>query len=176
MSRDLGLVELDGRVELAATIGGREYCFSEVPVARLADLDEFLRRAVPHPVQAILPHLKGLPDKDRAVLLENARQEARDWPPRAGTSAGMAALMRSEPGQIEALAAGLSVHHPELSREQVEAIYRRLQRQAVRDAAAARRRGEDYDGEGLVKRIFSVICGFGDPSLSDPDEGPLPEA
>lgn len=174
MSRDLGLVELDDRVELTATIGGRAYRFGEVPVEKLADLDEFLRRTVPHPVQAIQPHLKGLADKDRAALLENARQEARDWPPRAGTSAGMAALMRTEPGQLEALAAGLSVHHPELSREQVAAVYRRLQRRAVRDASAARRRGEDYDGEGLVRRIFSVICGFGDPAASD--EEPLPEA
>lgn len=173
MSRDMGLVELDDRVELVATIGGRDYRFGEVPVGKLADLDEFLRRTVPHPVQAIQPHLKGLADRDRVTLLENARQEARDWPPRAGTSQGMAALMRSEPGQVEALAAGLSVHHPELSRDDVAKVYRTLQRRAVRDAAAARRRGEDYDGEGLVRRIFSVICGFGDPASSD--EEPLPE-
>lgn len=176
MSTNLTLTELDDRPELTVPIGGRDYRFSEVPVEKLADLDEFLRRTVPHPVVAIQPYLAGLTPADRQALLENARQDSRDWPPQAGTSKGMGELMRTDAGQLKALAAGLSVHHPELSAGQVARIYRQLQQQAVRDAARARRSGKESDGEGLVTRIFSVICGFGDPALRDPDEQPLPEA
>lgn len=170
----LSLIELDDRPELTATIGGREYHFGELPLEQLARLDAFLRRTVPHPVQAIRPHLAGLPDADRQALLENARREARSWPPQAGTSAGMAAILSTEPGQLEALEAGLAVHHPGLSRADAARVYRQLQRDAMREAARRRRAGLADDGEGLVKRIFSVIFGYGDPALEDAEE-PLPE-
>lgn len=171
------LTELDDRPELTVAIGGRDYRFSELPIGQIAALDEYLKRTVPHPVQAIRPHLAGLPPEDRQALLENARQQARSsWPPRADTAAGKAVLLSEEPGQLEAFAVGLSIHHPELSRDDCRKVFGALQRQAVRAAAAARKRGVADDGEGPIKRIFSVMFGFGDPDLADPDEAqPLPE-
>lgn len=173
----MDLSELTDRPELTVTIGGRAYHFSEVPIDRLADCQDFLRRTVPHPVQAIRPHLDGLKPEDRQALLENARREARDWPPQAGTSAGMLALCSTEAGQLAALAAGLSVHHPEATPADVRRIYRELQREALREAKRRKRdagTGGD-DGEGLVKRIFSVIFGFGDPDLEIDGTPTLPE-
>lgn len=172
-TKALSLAQLDDRPELTATIGGRPYHFSEVPIERLADLDAFIRRTVPHPIDALRPHLAGLAESDRAALLLAARAEARSWPPQAGTAAGMAALLSTEAGQLEALAAGLSVHHPEVTRDEARRIYRQLQREALREAARKRRAGQADDGEGLVRRIFSVIFGFGDPDLSE--EEPIPE-
>lgn len=177
----MDLSELTDRPELTVSIGGRAYHFSEAPIDRLADCQDYLRRTVPHPVQAIRPHLEGLKAEDRQALLENARREARDWPPQAGTSAGMLALCGTEGGQLAALAAGLSVHHAGLSPADVKRIYRELQREALREARRRRKaRGDapagDDDGEGLVKRIFSVIFGFGDPDLeADDDRAVLPE-
>lgn len=174
MDRKLTLTELDDRPELSIEIGGSVYHFSEVPLEKLADVQEFLNRTVPHPLQAIRPHLAGLSESDRAVLLRDAREEGKHWPPQAGTAAGMAALMATEPGQVEALFAGLSVHHPALDRRAAERVYRQLRREAGRAAVRARRLGLKDDGEGAVSRIFSVIFGMGDPAVRDDDDNDRP--
>ncbi len=155
--------------ELTVTIGGASYSFSELPIAQLAKLQTWIRAHVPHPLDTLKGHLDGLDPADRAALLEAARVEARGWPPQIGTAAGAAALLGSEPGQVEALAAGLSVHHADLSREHVGRIYRQLRKDAGREAKKARREGREYDGEGDVRRIFAVLFG-----LDDPDEPELP--
>jgi hypothetical protein len=170
----MSLDQLDDRPELTVAIGGQTYHFSELPIARLADLQALIRRLVPHPVDAVKAHLAGLAAEDRQALLSEALREARSWPPQAGTAAGMATLMSAEEGQVAALAAGLSVHHPELGAGEVTRLYRQLQRQAVKDARRAKAEGRTDDGEGLVARIFSVIFGFGDPELKD--ELPVPES
>lgn len=188
----MDLTHLNDRPELAVAIGGREYRFSEVPIGRLADLQDFLRRTLPHPIDAIKPHLDGLAAADRQSLLEAARREGRSWPPQAGTAAGTAALLATEAGQVEALFAGLSVHHAGLSREDAARLYHQLGRDAARAqaraarlhrqaCAAARREGRPApdppaaDEDGAARRIFSVIFGMGDPALDD-GELPLPEA
>lgn len=168
------LDELDDRPELTIAIGGREYHFSEVPISGLADCQEFLRKTVAHPVQAIRPHLSGLSDADRQALLNQARLDAQGWPPQAGTAAGMSAMLATEEGQVRSLKAGLDVHHPGLGAEEVRRVYKVLQREAVVQARRDRRAGKDTDGEGIVNRVYSVIFGFGDPAVRD-DE-PLPEA
>ena len=88
-----------------------------------------------------------------------------------GTSAGALALLSTEPGQIEALWRGLQLHQAETTRDQARALYRQLTREA---AAEARRNGPAADGEGTVRRIFSVLFGHGDPARSDSE--PLPKA
>jgi hypothetical protein len=164
---------LDDRPELIATIEGKEYGFGELPIGKRADLQAYLRRTTPHPIDAVKPHLEGLRPEDRQALLENARREARSWPPDLGTPAGMMALTSTTEGQIEVLAAALSVHHPECGREDAVRLYRALEREAAREAMAARRRGEPYDGRGTARRIYSVIFGMGDPEVAEPL--PLPE-
>ena len=126
-------------------------------------------------MDAIRPYLAGLTPQQQDYLLDQARRDGRDWPPQAGTAAGVVALMGTTAGQVEALAAGLSVHHPELSRADVQRIYRELSRESARDARRARKAGRRYDGEGTVKRIFAVMFGMGDPAMDDGEE-PIPEA
>jgi len=167
------LTELTDQPLLAIVIGGRQYYFSELPIGQLSVLQTFLGRTVPHPIEAVKPYLAGLPDADRAALLEGARREARSWPPEVGTAAGAAALLGTEPGQVEALFCGLSIHHPEITRDGARAVYRALQRDSQREARAAKRAGRQYDGEGAARRIFAVLFGLDDPDTTDGPE-PLP--
>jgi len=162
--------------ELTVTIGSASYSFSELPIAALAKLQAWIRSHVPHPLDALKGHLDGLDPADRAVLLEAARVEARSWPPEIGTAAGAAALLGSEPGQVEALAAGLSVHHPELTRPDVERLYRALGKETMRLVRAARSRGRAYDGEGTMRRVFATLFGLDDGGGGDDDEVGLPNS
>jgi hypothetical protein len=171
----MDLTTLNDRPELTVRVGGAEYHFSELPIGRLADLQDFLRRTVPHPIDALKGHLDGLDPADRQALLSEARREARSWPPAAGTAAGTAALLATEAGQVEALFAGLSVHHPGATRADAGRLYRRLTRDAAAAAARARREGRPADEDGDARRIFSVIFGLGDPAADDAAV-PLPEA
>ena len=183
MNRRPELDQLLDEPELVVAIAGGTYRFAELPLAQLARLQAYLRRTVPHPVEAIKPHLAGLPDRQADELLRLAYEEGRDWPPQAGTGAGVAALMRTPEGQVEALTAALSVFHPGLPSCEVERLYRALQRDATARARAARKAGRAYGGEGLVKRIFGVAFGLGDPEHehehadgAGAGSGPVPEA
>jgi hypothetical protein len=166
------LTQLSDQPELTVEIGSQPYHFSELPIGTperrgdppygLAALQRWITEHVPHPLDALRGHLDGLPPAVAASLAENARQESRHWPPQVGTAAGTAALLGTEPGQVEALYWGLQLHHPETTRDKARWVYRQLGRQALADAAVARRAGREYDGEGLVKRIFGVLFGLGE--------------
>ena len=159
--------------ELIVAVGGREYRFSELTMGKRAELQAYLRRSIPHPLEAVKPHLEGLRPEDRQALLENARKEAAAWPPDIGSVAGMKALTATDAGQVATLAAALSIHHPGATDADAERLYRALAREAMIEAQAARRRGEEYDGEGTARRIYSVIFGMGDPDARE--TLPLPE-
>jgi hypothetical protein len=163
---------LDDRPELTVRIAGREWSFSELTLEKRADLQAYLRRAVPHPVDAVKGHIDGLTPEERRPFLEAAREAAREWPPDIGRPDGMQALMSTEEGRAELLAAALSLHHPELPREAVGLLYRELNRMTRREEAEARRRGEPFDG-GTARRVFMVAMGAGDPAVEEPL--PLPE-
>lgn len=164
---------LDDRPELTVEVDGRRYGFSELTLEKRADLQAYLRRTVPHPVDAIKGHLAGLDPADRQALLESARRDAKSWPPDIGSQAGMMALTSTTDGQVEVLATALSIHHPECTRADAARLYRSLEREADRAAADARRRGESYDGQGSARRIYSIIFGLGDPEVQE--SLPLPE-
>lgn len=166
----MDLTKLTDRPELTVAIDGRDYHFSEVPIARLSDLQDYIRKAVPHPLEALKGHLDGFGDRDRDRLLDEARAAAAKWPPQAGTAEGAAALLSNEAGQRTALGVGLSVHHPETSAEDVDRLFRWLRKDTLRRAKAARKAGRKDDGEAVVGRIFAVIFGL------DPDAEPLPES
>lgn len=165
------LDQLTDEPQLSIGIGGRLYRFSELPIEGLGRLQAWLKANCVHPVTALKDHLDGLPDRDRERLLEAARREGRDWPPQVGTAAGAAALLGTEPGQIEALYEGLRVHQPETSRELAVRIFRQLRRDAGKLAAAARKEGREYDGEGPARLIFATLFGLEDPD----DELDLPK-
>lgn len=158
---------LNDHPEIIVTIGGREYSFSRLTIGLKAKLQAYLRRTVPHPIDAIKPYLDGLEAEDRAALLEGARQDAKRWPPDIGTPAGMIALTQADDGTIELLALALSMHHPEMTRSDAERLKNDLERESEREAMAARRRGQKYDGKGLAWRIISIIMGKGDPTVED---------
>lgn len=166
----MDLTKLTDRPELTVPIGGRDYDFSEIPIGKLSDLQDFIRKAVPHPLEALKGHLDGFSDRDRDRLLDEARAAGAKWPPQVGTAEGAAALLGTEAGQVEALRVGLSVHHPEMTADDAGRLFRQLRKETLRLARAARKAKRDYDGEGTVRRIFAVLFGL------DPDEEPIPES
>ena len=168
----MDLTKLTGGAELRVPIGGRVYAFSELPIDALATLQDFIRKTTPNPIDLVKPHLDGLSTADRQHVLEQARLDAKNWPPQVGTSAGALALLSSEPGQIEAIHVGLTVHQPDTTREQALTVFRALCKQAAKDAKEAKAKGLTYSGEGTVQRIFACLFG-----LDDLDDGDgLPKA
>lgn len=146
---------LDGPV-LTVRIGGGDYRFSELPIASMVALEEWIKVNSPHPIDAIRSHLDGLSSEERQSLLESARKDANDWPPRIGTQAGSRVLMGGgDLGQIEVLYHGLLVHHKDATREHARGLHRWLERAMRREVAA------DPDGESpTVRRIYAAIFGM----------------
>jgi hypothetical protein len=148
------LAELLDGPTFTARIGGRDYAFSEVPVSSLLALEAWIRENTPHPIESIKPHLDGLTAAERRRLLEKARQDAKDWPPRIGTQAGAAALLGSgDMGQIETLYHGLLVHHPKATREHARGLYRKLGREVKREVRSG-------DESPIVRKIYAAIFGM----------------
>lgn len=156
------------RPELTVEIGGQSYDFGEILIDQRADLEAWIRKNVPHPLDALKGRLEGLPVDVAAKVAENARQEAKNWPPRIGTAEGTVALLSKEDGQTLALYVGLQKFHSGTTREQSDHLYRLL---GIEMRKERKRRG-DEEFEGIVKRIFSVMFGQGDPEL---DEAPKAE-
>lgn len=170
MSTDPTLDRLAGQPELSLEINGRRYHFSELPIESLARLQSWVKDHVPNPLEAVKPLLGGLPAEDRQYLLDQARRDALGWPPVIGTAAGAAALLSTEPGQIEALHVGLAVHQPETTPEEARRIFRVLSKDARKEAKRAKRDGRNYDGEGSARDIFAVLFG-----LASDDEDLFPK-
>jgi hypothetical protein len=164
----MGLTELLDQPELAVTIGGREYFFSELPLLQRAKLQSFIQTKLQHPLEAVKPHLQGLDPEDRAHLLNEARKEGNDWPPDVETARGKVILLSSDSGQIETLFQGLSIHHPNLTRDDARKLFKQLGRETRFEAKRAKSEGREYDGEGAVQRIYACLFGLGLPS---DDEG-----
>lgn len=121
------------------TIGGRTFQFGELSLSALAALQAWVRAHVPHPLEAVKPHLAGLDPADRAALLEQARRDGLRWPPKVGTGEGAAALLGDEEGQAETLYHALLTHQPETTREQARRLYRLLVHEGLKwDADEAR--------------------------------------
>lgn len=139
--------------QFVVEVEGRSYSFSEVPLASLARLQAIVKEVVPHPVDAIAPRLQALAEADRRYLLDRAYDEARYWPPRAGTMAFSLALLGSPEGQVAALLEGLRVHRPDATPADADRLYQALERDA-----AARSRAKAPD-DRKVARIFATIFG-----------------
>lgn len=107
-------------------ICGKSFGFSEFRLADLGELQQWVKDHTPHPIEAVKPHLAGLPDSDRAALLNDARRDALRWPPQVGTAAGAAALLGTEDGQVETLWVALRIHQTDTTRVGAAKLYRRL--------------------------------------------------
>lgn len=171
----MDLATLIGLPELSVEIRGRLYQFSELPIDSLARLQAWVKANVPHPLDVVKGHLDGLPDGDRRYLLDQARIDARSWPPVVGTAAGAAALLSTEPGQFEAFFEGLLVHQPATVRNLARSLFRGLRADAAKAAQAAQKEGREFDGESTARSIFAVLFGLGSHLEAD-DEGQLPKA
>lgn len=150
----MDLSTLNGRSELTVRIDGRDYQFAELPIASLADLQDWIRARTPHPIDAIKPHLDGLTAEERMTLLREARDDAKRWPPIVGTPDGASVLMSTQDGQIETIYVGLRVLQPETTRDEARRLYRAMLR--------------DRDDQA-VARIVSVMFGY--PLADDASEG-----
>lgn len=154
------LDQLTDAPQLTVPIAGHALQFSELTLAALGRLQAWIKQEIPHPIDAVKPHLAGLDPADRQALLDRAYDDARDWPPVLGTAAGAKALLEAEPGQIEAFHEGLLIHQPETTRDEARRLYKTL----LRDAAGA--------GGRTAARIFAVLFGAPDPERA---EGGLPK-
>lgn len=151
----LDLTQLLGKPEIKVTIGGSEYQFSELSIDALAELQSWIREHTPHPIESIKGYLDGMQPEDRRYLLDQARIDAKAWPPQIGTPAGSQALLGNQDGQAETLYHGLRVHQPDMTRESARRIYRDLLRSK---------------NEALVSRIFGVLFGMPDTSEEAPSK------
>ena len=150
------LTALTDGPQLSVPIGRVEYRFSELPITHLKQLQTWLERAYPHPIEAIKKHLPGLPDEVQFKLLEKAREEARNWPPQISTFSGVSALVSGEAGQLEAFRVGLTVHQPQTTEQEARKLFRNLEREA-------RKTGN----ERVVARIYACLFGMPDPHYED---------
>lgn len=164
MSLDLSEL-LDGPV-VTEEIGGIKFRFSEVPISAMLAMQGWIRENCPHPLESIRPHLEGMPPAIATELAENARQEARDWPPKVGTGEGAAVLMGSEAGQVIVLMHGLNVHHPGATLDDAWKVYRAMKRSAAKEIR------KSSTGESpTIRRIYAAIFGTLDETEDEPANG-----
>lgn len=100
------------------TLGGLPYKVRRLRLSDMARLEAWLKRTVPHPVDAVKPHLEGLAPSERELLVQNADRLARYWPPEYGSAAANAHFATAD-GVVELLTVGLQVCQPSITREQV---------------------------------------------------------
>jgi hypothetical protein len=125
-------------------IDGKTYQVAELPIEELAYLQEWIRKNVPDPIKAVAPYLGSLRPEDRAVVLDQARQDAARWPPKVGSTRAAEVLLGTEEGQAELLWRTMRVHRPDLTREETTRMYRQWLRDASADEAIRDRVGEIY--------------------------------
>lgn len=145
---------------IVVVVEGRSYRFSELSMAALGRLQSVIKRIKPHPLDAVRPHLDGLPADIQARLIERALESAGDWPPRVGSAEGLHVLLHDPDGLVAALHEGLAASYPEATTDDAYRIMLALQRDAKARAGA----------EDKVERIFGCLFGSG------PDGVPAPKA
>lgn len=108
----------------AITLDGAEYKVSPLRPRDLGELQAWIKDRVPHPIDALKPHLDGLDPAERQALLKEAYKEARDWPPSIGSDKG-AGLLATE-GRGKVLEVVLRRHQPGITPAEAEALAERI--------------------------------------------------
>lgn len=107
------------------TIDGAAYKVGPLKIRELGLLQAWVKTQVPHPIEAIKPHLTGLPEVVQIAMAESARQEAKSWPPQVG-SIEANRLFSGADGEKELLFVILSKYQPHLTRADTDAMADRL--------------------------------------------------
>lgn len=170
MRQTIGLAEALDEPTLSVTIAGREYHFSELPLAQKAKLQSWIQRKVPNPMEAIKPHLDGLDPSDRIELLDRARKELKDWPPDIERTEGRMVIAQSDEGHIQLFIQALSVHHPTISPEEAERIWAAFKREGSEQASKLKEGWRKSEAARAAAKIFAISFGLPMPG----DEEGLP--
>ena len=130
---------------------GTEFRVAVMTPKDLGELQNWLRDHVPHPLEAVKPHLAGLPEAAQLRLLDRAYDDAKNWPPAVDDEAAWKYFL-TEPGRTFYLFVVLRRATPNMTLERAEALSAKL------------------DGYGFM-RISALASG------SDPDDpkGSSPE-
>jgi hypothetical protein len=109
-------------------LAGAEYLATPLTLADRGAVQARIKEAVPHPVDAIRPHIEGLAPEERKPFLEDARAvlNERGWPPRLGTPEGNAVAC-SDPGcLVEILHRSLGREQAGFTKDHAERLFRSL--------------------------------------------------
>lgn len=158
----MDLIDFCGKPAGYVEFADRRFGFGELTLERLATLQVYLDRLSPHPVEEVKPLLEGLAPDERRLLLDDARERAKDWKRlRVETAAGIKALLSERGGQTELFVAAIGLHHPEIDRATAERIFMR---------AATTGRIE------AINDVFAYALGMDPNALESSNEGKLPKA
>lgn len=115
--------------------------------AALGRVQRVIDRLARSPLDAIKPHLEGLPPEERAPLVRDATAAMRRWAiPQVGTAKGWRVLFDSAEGRAGFFRIAMEESNPTLDGATIDALYRRLTPEAfiaVRDIALG---AKDDDG------------------------------
>mgnify|MGYP001128855959 CR=1 FL=1 len=159
------LPTLDALVEaptIEVEVEGRTYRFAELSLAALGRLQEAVKSLAPHPLQALKPHLAGLPTAAVEAAVAEAVRLGRDWPPRIGTAPASAVLTGTPAGLVHVLHEGLRATSPTAAIDDAGCLLNALERDVKR------RRLAGLPAEAVVSRVLSVLFGNGDPETARP--------
>lgn len=98
-------------------IAGTAWQARELDIAAIATLDSWLERVVPSPLAKVRPHLDGLPESDRKVLLAKAYDDLAGWPPTFGSREGNRRIFLTQEGRAQFLIAILRPLQPHLTED-----------------------------------------------------------
>ena len=151
------LVEHADKPELTIRSGGKEYNCGAIWQKERAELDAWLMKRVPHPLDAIKNHLEGLPASVVTDLTRAARQDAKHWPPQVGTAEGTEALLSTPGGQIEMLRVALQKFHSGATEVDAERLFHAMNQESFYLKRQAKLEGRADDSALPAIRILCTL-------------------
>lgn len=167
---------------------------SELKLMGLLELQAWLQKTVPHPIDRIKDHLDGLASEDRQKLLSDARHEANNWPPNVGSEEAAEYLLMTKFGPVETMFVGLKQHQPDITKDEAFDVVRALERftsrceevinayKEVYERTVEKAKEGEYapppfepppnDGQEIIRTIYSTLFGT-NLGLYESEEKPI---
>lgn len=118
------------RCPVGITLAGKEYPIRQLGHVDWAPLQAWLKRAVPSPVAEAMRAIRELEasgerptDAARSMLLANAHEQARLWPPRVGSQHWFDTLNAIHDGPAHTIQAVLAAGGTQVSIDEADEIY-----------------------------------------------------